>query len=800
MNCKICNGVLNPDGSCPSCGWQMPVDTGDMPTVMISRDSSASMKDNMKANMQGYKPDTNVNLQMQQQPINSQMYQQPVNSQMYQQPVNSQMYQQNNSMPGYSAPPASAPPASAPPKKKSKAPVIISIITVIAVIAGVIIAIILSGKEKDLTGRDTTEKPSTTEEKTTTSTTETTTEIISTGEPGTKTIMIYMVGSNLESDYQAATSDLEEMLYSGYDESMTNILVYTGGCKDWYESSIPDDQNAAFIISDGALEELYTEPQRNMGDPSTLSDFINYCYENYPAEEYSVILWNHGGGAFFGYGLDEITEDMLTLSELRTAFSSTSFNENNKLSWIGFDACLMANIETAKVLSPYANYLIASQESEPGWGWDYEFLSDIDNYSGGDEIGKVIVDEYISCSEDSFAYNPFSYCDVTMSVLDLNQIAPVEEALNTMFKTANDQMDDYYFARYSKIRKSTKELATMFQGEESYDIVDMVDLSRKSMETLPTEASALETALNDFVVYSDSNAENIGGVSIYYPYNAKEYSTYYLAMYGDFDFAPDYHQYITNFASRLTDTTSIIAQWDAATMLPYMIDDTRFAMDLTTEQVAAYQNSYYVISRADMDNPGKLMFVSMNSNTELNTAGTLQANYDGNIIYIQNETTGEYCEVMYTLQEHTDTYTRYLLSCILYNDTIDEENAMYTYLVLEVTPDNPSGTILGAYPIANLVYSTDGNYMFPDRYEVDINDYNYIAFGSFSHEFTSTEDLNEFNENQWSDLMLTYTTMPVSDGFTTVMDGMLDGIPYYGMFVIEDTQGNYHYSNLVQIK
>ncbi len=90
---------------------------------------------------------------------------------------------------------------------------------------------------------------------------------------------------------------------------------------------------------------------------------------NYPAEQYDLILWNHGGGAFFGYGFDETTNDSLTLDELDQAFADSPFHDGNKLEFIGFDACLMANIETAHTLSPYANYMVASQESEPGSGW-----------------------------------------------------------------------------------------------------------------------------------------------------------------------------------------------------------------------------------------------------------------------------------------------------------------------------------------------------------------------------------------------------------------------------------------------
>jgi len=42
-----------------------------------------------------------------------------------------------------------------------------------------------------------------------------------------------------------------------------------------------------------------------------------------------------------------------------------------KFDFIGFDACLMATVETALTMSQYGDYLIASEETEPGVGWYY---------------------------------------------------------------------------------------------------------------------------------------------------------------------------------------------------------------------------------------------------------------------------------------------------------------------------------------------------------------------------------------------------------------------------------------------
>ena len=58
-------------------------------------------------------------------------------------------------------------------------------------------------------------------------------------------------------------------------------------------------------------------------------------------------------------------------AELEQALQNSPFNEQNKLSFIGFDACLMATVDVADTFSDMGKYLVASEELEPGNGWYY---------------------------------------------------------------------------------------------------------------------------------------------------------------------------------------------------------------------------------------------------------------------------------------------------------------------------------------------------------------------------------------------------------------------------------------------
>lgn len=110
-----------------------------------------------------------------------------------------------------------------------------------------------------------------------------------------------------------------------------------------------------------------------MGNPATLSQFLRIGQSAFPADNYGLIFWNHGSGSVGGFGYDECYPDdrFLSLREIGEALESSRLSDNKKYAFIGFDACLMATLETASVLSPYADYMIASQELEPGGGWDY---------------------------------------------------------------------------------------------------------------------------------------------------------------------------------------------------------------------------------------------------------------------------------------------------------------------------------------------------------------------------------------------------------------------------------------------
>ena len=121
------------------------------------------------------------------------------------------------------------------------------------------------------------------------------------------TVMIYMVGSNLESRLGNATKDLEEIDGAGLNFDNYNVIVYTGGSTRWV-GDVPCDRNCVLDMSLEGEDRIVaqTKANANMGLPETLSAFLNYCGENYPADHNVLIVWDHGGGPLWGYGVDEV--------------------------------------------------------------------------------------------------------------------------------------------------------------------------------------------------------------------------------------------------------------------------------------------------------------------------------------------------------------------------------------------------------------------------------------------------------------------------------------------------------------
>ncbi|MBO4416354.1 MAG: hypothetical protein J5824_10310, partial [Lachnospiraceae bacterium] len=191
------------------------------------------------------------------------------------------------------------------------------------------------------------------------------------GLPDGWTIFVYLCGTDLESDYGAATYDLDEML-SASSSDKVKFIVETGGTYMWNNDVLDTEKLQRYLIRNGDIKLLDERKLDDMGDPGTLSDFLKWGLKEHASKHNGLIFWDHGGGSITGICFDELYDnDSLDLTEVDSALNESLSEMDMKLDFIGFDACLMGTVETANILATYAGYMYGSEELEPGSGWDY---------------------------------------------------------------------------------------------------------------------------------------------------------------------------------------------------------------------------------------------------------------------------------------------------------------------------------------------------------------------------------------------------------------------------------------------
>jgi len=162
-----------------------------------------------------------------------------------------------------------------------------------------------------------------------------------------------LVGSGSGIRIGNASLDLDDDETAGVGTYSIRILllVYAGGASEWQDRGLSSDECTSCCCTDtGFVPVGYLSGGKHGGSPDFEQLFkLRFLYF-FPADSYSLILWDHGGGPVLGYGVDENFRDLLTLDELSEALEDSVGAHMTKLEWIGFDACLMSSLEVASVL------------------------------------------------------------------------------------------------------------------------------------------------------------------------------------------------------------------------------------------------------------------------------------------------------------------------------------------------------------------------------------------------------------------------------------------------------------------
>lgn len=377
------------------------------------------------------------------------------------------------------------------------------------------------------------------------------------------TVMVYMNGKNsLELD---ALDNFDAMASVGGSDKVA-IVTELGRPKTHYTSAEGNWSGVyRFEMTKGrkplpkeALEKVPAGLASDMGKPDTLANFIAWTKQKYPAKHYMVIVWNHGQGyrlmfsrlmanmssaerAHFpaaasspsgkigGYravSSDDDTHSILYNAEVASALAK-NFTSTDKLDLLGFDACLMSMMETAYALDQNVRLMVASEELEPGDGWQYrDWLSRLvaDPTLSADALGHAVVETY-------GAHYPDSY--TTMALLDLART----RAAATQLSAFADAVRKAGPGELQVLRAARNDLSAYgdWYDPPSYLSVDLDTLldryrTRTSNTALATSAASTITAVDAMVLanYASQKAQGGNGeklygskgVAIYYPSSA----------------------------------------------------------------------------------------------------------------------------------------------------------------------------------------------------------------------------------------------------------------------------------------
>ena len=351
------------------------------------------------------------------------------------------------------------------------------------------------------------------------------------------TVMFYLCGSDLESKYGYASGNLQEIatcegrksILDAYTEfygnvenfdssaqpGKVNVLIETGGSRAWrargdMNMDISSDQLQRWYF-DETSERTYDEnegsrfilqeelPSASMADSETLADFIRWSAETYPAEKYALVLWDHGMGAR-GIFIDELyDQDTMAINELHDALEQSGV----ELELLVFDACMMANLETASAARDYAKWMCSSEELVAGKGtavgdWLQQLY--VTPECDGERLGRWICDMTMEkyANEDDEQSQQL----MTWSVINLSKMERVEKAFDQFFQEVGYIYETYpgLMTLYAKQIIQSEDFGT---GKDNLWALTGIfyDPIMSSAIPLDTEREMLD-AMSDAITYS----------------------------------------------------------------------------------------------------------------------------------------------------------------------------------------------------------------------------------------------------------------------------------------------------------
>jgi hypothetical protein len=361
------------------------------------------------------------------------------------------------------------------------------------------------------------------------------------------TVLVYLNGDNsLDYPIPFDMMDMNEMELAPANANV-NVVVqldrstHNGQWSDTRRYLIKHDTNPNVIASERVDDPPLGEV--NMGNPASLVSFVEWGKQQYPADHYLLVLWDHGNGwkamglgtVWKGIIYDDSSGDYISAQELGAALTEIATDTGDKLDIVAADACLMGMVEVGYEIRGGADYYVASEEDVPGYGFPYDrFLTALagNPSMSAAQLSQTMVQTYC----DSYNGGSQGYSKACLSAVDLSKIDAVEVAV-----------DNFAVAALNALNTDCQDLLPALDQSQAFfdldyhDLYDMasrvqgqvVDTGAQSAAAQVTAAVSAAVVANGYVGASEAGAH---GMSIYYPPASQ-----YMPSYGTLAFAANNH-------------------------------------------------------------------------------------------------------------------------------------------------------------------------------------------------------------------------------------------------------------------
>ena len=608
-------------------------------------------------------------------------------------------------------------------------------------------------------------------------------------EPAEKeaTVLIYMCGSDLESKNFQGTDTLVGINQLWFSQDKMNVVALLGGTNVWgrrYDTS----QLTVVELGGRRPKEVDHLPLNSMGDPETLTAFLDYGAAHYPAKSYYLVIWDHGGGPILGVCKDLLFPgDTLSVNELADGIGKSGPGQAG-LEMIAFNTCLTGSLEYAVSLAPYAKYMVATEDAM--YGLTYDWLKTLEETGDPSACAKALVDGTFELNAECYAANNDSLIN-SVAAVDLSRVKAVLPPMDAFFARVKPEVTEKDFVLMSRQRRESATFGTGESGgNRNYDLVDLGDLVVHLREHAEPEANDLLSALSDAVFYKRSALDSCYGLTVYHPYSNKPAMERYMAVHNGIPLSAEYSSYIQQFAAILNGEP--LAKWAGLSVDALANKDLRvfFALNLTEEQAENLADAEFQVLARQAD--GGYRKISENPETSLEN-GQLKSVFSGTALYAVKEDQILSPTLDYEIAGNGTWQIPARLT--LPGQNGGEDTTVEGLILCSLDPDqqtlSPGGVLIydetvGGYTgIHNLVFTDFSEVSFPIVSRKETRGADGVLAG-FRDWDTVTEDYwTSPIDGSWA-FRLRQDTVPLSDCFAS--------------FLVTDAQQNHYTSELKQIQ